>query len=571
MKISKKLSGSALKITTVYFIIGSIWILSSDKILFNLIDDPVMLTNFQTYKGWLFILVTSLVLFLMISRTIGLLKNTLERLAFSEEKFSKAFNKSPDLICISTFDEGKFIEINEGFLESTGYKRNEVIGHTSDDLNLWMNADERERFISSFSDSEIISNLEFSFRKKDGQIVICLVSAEIIYFSQQKCIITILRDITEKKRYEQKLSEEKDQNQVEFLKTLINTIPKPIFIKAKDRKYVDCNRAFEEFFNKSKDEIIGSTAYSIFPEEIARYNEKMDSQIFLSPGSQRLEFHYLDDRAKEHFIIINKTTFIDLDGSIGGIVGIIEDISEFRHMQLEINKALEKEKTLNNLKSRFISSASHEFRTPLTVILASADLLEMFGRNWKEDKFYEHTAKIRRTVKYMIELLDDVLEISRADTGKTTFHPEEINFKSLCLEIIEHVKIRDNQKCVIQFDYTGSKDNIKADSKLLRQILMNLLVNAVKYSPGGGIIKLIAKIDDNNVKLEISDQGIGIPEENMAVLFEPFNRGENVGSIQGTGLGLSIVKKSVELHNGSIEVKSQIGTGTSFYLNIPIN
>jgi signal transduction histidine kinase len=121
-----------------------------------------------------------------------------------------------------------------------------------------------------------------------------------------------------------------------------------------------------------------------------------------------------------------------------------------------------------------------------------------------------------------------------------------------------------------EFEYKASRDIVTADEKLLRQILMNLLVNAVKYSPGGGIVKLIAKVNDNNILMEISDQGIGIPEGNMAVLFEPFCRGENVGSIQGTGLGLSIVKNSVEMHNGSIDVKSKINAGTSFYLNIPI-
>ncbi|MDP4191374.1 MAG: ATP-binding protein [Bacteroidota bacterium] len=482
MPIENGWKNSAIKISVIYIIIGSLWILSSDKILYELIQNPVLLTKFQTFKGWFFIFITAIILFLLISRDLRMLKSAQKALSHSEEQYKLQLEK--------TVEErtARLVQLNE--------------------------------------------KLEEEIKK-------------------------------------QKLSEEKIQSQVEFLRTLIDTIPKPLFIKSKTRRYIDCNKAFGELFHRPKDEVIGLTAYDIFPKEVAEVNEQKDSELFNNPGNQFLEFHYNSLFGTEHYVTINKATYVNPYGALEGIIGIIEDITEYRQMQADIKIALEKEKELNSLKSRFISNASHEFRTPLTVILASADLLEMFGKNWKEEKFKEHTSKIRRTVKYMIELLDDVLTISRTETGKVTFRPENINFYNLCCEVIENVKLRKLENHEIFFSYNSPEHFLMADEKLLKQILLNLLVNSVKYSPNGGQIKFIVDINDNIASIEIADQGIGIPEENIDLLFEPFIRAENVGNIPGTGLGLSIVKRSVEMHNGNIKLKSKVNEGTTFYINIP--
>jgi signal transduction histidine kinase len=216
--------------------------------------------------------------------------------------------------------------------------------------------------------------------------------------------------------------------------------------------------------------------------------------------------------------------------------------------------------------------ASHEFRTPLTTILASADLLEMFGRNWSQEKYNEHTAKIRRTVKNMVELLDDVLTISRADTGKTTFNPVNMNLFNFCCEVVDNARAGLNAKQNIVFEYMDDRKIINGDVKLLGHILNNLLNNAVKYSPEGGDITFNINFDDTNkeVIFLIKDRGIGISPEHLNILFEPFQRGENTGKIPGTGLGLSIVKRSVDMHNGKITCKSEIGHGTTFIISIPL-
>lgn len=249
----------------------------------------------------------------------------------------------------------------------------------------------------------------------------------------------------------------------------------------------------------------------------------------------------------------------------------------------EIRKALEKEKELNELKSRFVSMVSHEFRTPLATILFSAGLLENYGQKWSEDKKTTHLQRIQTAVKQMTVLLEDILIIGKSETVRQEFKPVTIDLKKFCIEIIEELQLVADEHEII-FDCSAENTEVEMDEKLLRQILCNLLSNAIKYSDRGSRIHFdltFSEAEFTSPQLEltppekvaifrIKDEGIGIPLEDRPRMFETFYRAKNVGTISGTGLGLAIVKRSVELHGGQIEVGSEVGVGTVVTVTLPV-
>ncbi|MGD2179567.1 GAF domain-containing protein [Lusitaniella coriacea] len=237
---------------------------------------------------------------------------------------------------------------------------------------------------------------------------------------------------------------------------------------------------------------------------------------------------------------------------------------------------LEQEKDLNELKSRFVSMTSHEFRTPLSVISSSAGLIQDYGDRVSTEKRQKHLNRIQSSVKHMTQLLEDVLAINRAESDRLEFRPTAIDIVEFCRDLVEELQQSSPQHAIIfqtheieiahkdaQFCYTY------IDEKLLRQILTNLLSNAIKYSPQGGTIDLNYTHNNRQLTFEVRDRGIGIPIEDQERLFESFYRAENVGAIPGTGLGLTIVKKCVDLHQGEISVKSEPGKGTTFIVILP--
>jgi PAS domain S-box-containing protein len=261
----------------------------------------------------------------------------------------------------------------------------------------------------------------------------------------------------------------------------------------------------------------------------------------------------------------------DTNGNILCFIGVCRDITSAKQVEAEIHIALAKEKELGELKSRFISMTSHEFRTPLSTILFSAELLEAYSQNWTNEKKNEHLHRIQSAVDRMTQLLDDVLLLGKAEAGKLECKPIPLNLEKFCIDLVEEVRLGAGSKYTITLAKQGQYTTTYIDEKLLRQILGNLLSNALKYSHQGSTIDFEVYCQDGEAIFKIKDQGIGIPLEDQQRLFESFHRADNVGTIPGTGLGLAIVKKAVDIHNGKITVDSQLGVGTTFTVTLPVN
>jgi signal transduction histidine kinase len=239
-----------------------------------------------------------------------------------------------------------------------------------------------------------------------------------------------------------------------------------------------------------------------------------------------------------------------------------------RQAQLETANALVERGKLAELRSRFVSMASHEFRTPLTTILAACQSLVRYIDRMSLEQRLDRLAKIEAEVQHMTGLLDDVLTIGKADAGKLDFEPARVDLKRLCEEIVAEAQMTAAATQRLVLACAEDLTSVTVDPKLVRRILGNLLTNAAKYSPMDATVSCQVAVRDGQPVFEVRDQGIGIPPEDQARLFEPFHRGTNVGKIPGSGLGLAITKKAVEIHGGTIAVESIVGKGTTFVVRL---
>ena len=246
-----------------------------------------------------------------------------------------------------------------------------------------------------------------------------------------------------------------------------------------------------------------------------------------------------------------------------------QEIAQRQRVEKELREALEREKELGELKSRFICMTSHEFRTPLTAILGSTELLRHYSQSWTDNKKQLYFDRIQGNVQHMIQLLEDVLLLGKAEAGKLKFEPEKIDLVQLCRTLVAELQYFPGTKHTLVFSEQFRCTDVYMDEQLLRQILGNLLSNAIKYSSIGSTVRFTLACEDETVIFQIQDQGIGIPPEDIQHLFESFYRAKNVSNIAGTGLGLAIVKKAVDLHGGKISVMSEVGVGTTFTVKMP--
>ena len=340
---------------------------------------------------------------------------------------------------------------------------------------------------------------------------------------------------------------------------------------APDGKLTFVNEAYCRYFGISRAEALNNSLVPFIPDlkrDIMQYPVMIhESRIVLNNGKNR--WLQWSDRA-----------IFDHQGILLGFQAVAQDITERKRAEEETIKALQKEKELSELRSRFVSMVSHEFRNPLSSIISAADLLEYYIETASTEKKLQYIERIQNASTTMNELLEDVLVIGRHEANKVVFQPTEINLIEFGQKIIKEIEFSLNRANQIIFKCQAYLDSDKNDlnhnicgffdEKLLRQILSNLLSNAIKYSANNALIYLDLIGRDSEVIFIVKDSGIGIPSDDLPHLFESFHRCQNVGMISGTGLGLTIVKRSVDMHGGQIFVESEVGVGTTFTVTLPL-
>lgn len=246
-----------------------------------------------------------------------------------------------------------------------------------------------------------------------------------------------------------------------------------------------------------------------------------------------------------------------------------EALQRLEQSQHELSEALDKEKQLNEIKSRFVSMASHEFRTPLSTVLSSASLLSKYTTNEDQDNRNRHIEKIKSSVKHLNMLLEDFLSLGKLDEGKVAATFQEFDLHELMEEVTEEMRGLTKPEQQVRCQFSGNS-RVKSDKRLIKNVLINLISNSIKFSDEGSSIEVTTELQNGTAVISVLDHGIGISDEDIQLLFTSFFRGKNALNIQGTGLGLHIVRRYLDLLGGKVTIESELEKGTTVTLTIPV-
>lgn len=444
---------------------------------------------------------------------------------------------------------------------------------------------DKEKFLSEFRDKvkdDQLFDMVYCIRQEDGEKRY-LHSIGRVGKKQEdsdKRMYGTLQDITEKAKAEEKVRKlnEELENRVEertrelkesqeLYKAIARNFPNgTIIVLNSELHYVFAEgKELSPLGNNSKD-VLGKDFIMRIPEHYREEVKGKLNDVFKGKNSN-VE---LVMEGKNY--IINVVGLHNPLGEVSQVLVVLQNITPLKKAEQDMREALTKERTLNTLKSRFVSMASHEFRTPLTAVQSSVSLLsKYFQKDSKnKEKKEKHIRRIQSSVLNITNILNDFLSMDRLEEGRVMLRPVKFDLPEFTRGVTEDLKEMLKEGQVINYKHEG-KDKVKLDKNLMKNIYNNLLSNAVKYSPVGTPIDLNTNYTDGHVVIKVEDKGIGISKADQEHLFERFFRAENAINIQGTGLGLNIVKKYVDMMNGNIEFESEPNKGSSFKVTIPIN
>lgn len=462
----------------------------------------------------------------------------------------------------------RILYVNEAFTRITGYRLEEVLGKTPRLLQgPKTDRSELRKVQQALLQWQPITVEVINYRK-DGsefwnEFSIVPVANKAGWYTHW---IAVQRDTTERKQTEQALRQSEER-----FRSLIENVLDVITILDLDGTIRYVSPSVEKVLGYLVIELVGKNIFEfIHDSDLNNTYYSLNKTIQIRGAAQPIEFRCCHKDGSWRTLEAISQQFVDSTAAIH-IMMNARDITERKRLD-EIRLALEREKELSALKTRFFSMASHEFRTPLSTALAAAQLLEACRDEWdNSDKKLRNLRRIQDSVKNMVQMLDDILTINRAETGKLEFNPKQIDLEALCCHVVEEIRLSISPLHTLTFSRHGKSCLVWVDKKLVRSIVANLLSNAVKYSPQGGNIHLSLEFKPNQVLLQVQDHGIGIPVDDQKQLFEPFHRGKNVRTIPGTGLGLVVAQKCVDLHQGNLTITSEVGIGTTCLVTLPFS
>lgn len=349
---------------------------------------------------------------------------------------------------------------------------------------------------------------------------------------------------------------------------MLNTALVGISLNVQD-KIVWVNEKCAEMAGFRREELMGQSPRIFYESDDIYIAENARSEASLRQTGTYSGERYTRRQNGEKIWVLLAGRCVEGNDPDAGVIWTLLDVTARRQAEDDIREALERQRELNVLRSRFVAMTSHEFRTPLASILSSAELLRYYSDRMSAEDRDGLLESIEAGVQRMTLMLDRILLIGKAEAEMLEFSPKEIDLRVLCEQLIkEAAQQHADAKSSITLDWRWAPNDQGFDEKLCRHIFSNLLSNALKYSPVGGAVHLRVVNAQDRTVFEVEDEGIGIPADELHHLFDSFHRASNVGVIAGTGLGLSIVKKSVELHGGTITVRSTIGEGTCFTVTL---
>ncbi|MGB3512552.1 MAG: ATP-binding protein [Microcoleaceae cyanobacterium] len=410
--------------------------------------------------------------------------------------------------------------------------------------------------------------------------------------TREKSLMLLVEDVTEKMVMQQQLIQIANESNLllsafvasqDYINKIMASMADALLVTTSSGVIKTVNRSAEMLFEYKQEELIGKEISLIIPDEKLLHKARQKHLFLKEKVSQDVEL-ICQNQTGEKIIVEFSCSVIQTDTEgVENYVYIGRDITERKKEDDEIRHALEEERDLRELRGRFFSMVAHEFGNPLNTVLLSTQLLRSYKSEISEAETEQYFDYIEESSQEMLELLNDVRFIGKADAGKLKYKPVPVDLVKICSSIVKTLQVTASKKHQLNFTINNriipkSKPNSDTESvqyflmdeKLIRHILKNLLSNAIKYSPAGGEVNFQLTLENQEAIFQIKDEGIGIPKENHKQLFESFYRAGNVGKIAGTGLGLSIVKQCVELHGGTIELESEVDKGSTFIVKIPL-
>lgn len=522
-------------------------------------------------------------------RMIGAMQDITDRrkledeLRNSEAQFKGAFENSPVGMALVDL-EGKYFEVNDRLCKIFGYSKQELKSLTFQEITYHKDLEldlENKRQLDLGIRSHFSTEKRFVI--KDNTIIWTLISVSIARKSENEIYYIVqVVDINERKKIELQnklLVEENNKNktiQLNEAKNMYRFLAENsvdlICLHGLDTSFQYISPSVINILGYSPEEMVGKSPLDYAHPEDLKYLE--DS--FISFKDEKLNGsttgRFLNKEGK-YVWLETKGNIVTENNIKTGIQTNSRDVTIRKEEEEIIEKTLAKERELNELRSNLVSTVSHEFRTPMTTIRTSAELIAMYleGQNFeKKPRLEKQLNTITEEIDRIVELMNSVLTISKDDAGKTKFNPVQFDLKLLCLGVIDtsFKNLKDGR--MVETYFKGDNFLVFADKHLMEYSIFNLLNNAFKYSQGSGDVILKISASASKVTVQIIDQGIGIPEEDQHKLFNTFFRASNTDGIQGTGLGLYIVKTFTERNSGTVQLESALGKGTKVSLIFPI-
>lgn len=500
----------------------------------------------------------------------------LETLRVNEEKYRNLYHNSIVSIYVTDLNSLNAVEVNEVAIKLFGYTSEKKFLRNFNLMEHYIDLHQMESDIKSLvlSGNEVIREAEL--KRVNGSHFWGKLYMKLNHIDNT--VQTMLIDITEQKH----LIESVRFNEKMYRSVFENSLVAICALDMTFQKAIDVNEIGVMLFgyNSRKDFLknFNPVDHFVHNEDIVSMTEQLKKGNIINKEIE------LKKRDGSHFWV---TSFSNIDVENKIAQAIMVDITDRKHAEdrllklrteleskvkertLKLTASLEREKGLSEMKSQFVSIASHEFRTPLSSILSSASILEMYNKNEKDEKVLKHIYRIFSSVKNLTDILDDFLSLEQLNKGIVEVEKIKFDLFNFISNVIEEMDgIFSAKKQILNFNCEG-ESTIEQSKKILRNILLNLLSNASKYSDEGKTIDLSVRVDAGNVLISVKDEGLGIPKTDQENIFHEFTRAKNVQHIQGTGLGLNIVKKYIELIGGTISFTSEQGKGTVFDINIP--
>jgi PAS domain S-box-containing protein len=483
----------------------------------------------------------------------------------AREEADRYFTLSLDLLCIAGSD-GYFKRLNPAWEKALGYTTEELLAKP---FLEFIHPDDRPATIresEKLARGQDAVSFENRYRCKDGSYKSLLWSATP--FAEAQLIYAVARDVTELKRAEERLR----QSEERFRLMVENVVDYAILMLDPNGNVVSWNAGAERIKGYCAEEIIGRHFSQFYPaEDVERRKPQRELEEAIANGRLEDEGWRVRKDGSTFWANVIITALRAESGALRGFGKVTRDMTERKRAQQALLRAKEEAERASKFKDQFLSTMSHELRTPLNAVLGFSELLtdKRYGEmNERQARYVNH---IHTSGKHLLKLISDILDLSKIEAGKMEIAREDVAVDFVCTEVLSALQPLADKRSQALIRQVEPNLFVRADATRFKQILMNLIGNAIKFTPEGGRIELAARSTDGQVRVKVSDDGPGIPPEDQQRIFEAFYRRAGSGSaVEGTGLGLAITERLVNMHGSQLEIDSRPGQGTCFHFSLPL-